>query len=117
MPKGRRHRRPFGQPQEWSIRSGSGTLLVLVEVGLAGLRLGEVRERAPEQSVVAVDAVGEDADQGRVEAERGLAAVEGLVRGAGHRQELDLDDVVSQASAVREAAGVATQDSETARRR
>ncbi len=93
------------------------TRLVLVEVGLAGLRLGEVRERLPEQPVVVVDAVGEDADQGRVEAERGLAAVEHLVGRAGDRQELDLDDVVGQPSAVREAAGVAAQDPEPARRR
>ena len=60
---------PRSTPRDLSDRSGPRTHLVLVEVGLAGQRPGEVRERAPEQPVVGIDAVGEDADQGRIEAE------------------------------------------------
>jgi hypothetical protein len=78
---------------------------------------GEVRERRAERLVVLVDAVGEDADQRRVEAERGVAPVEHLVGSTGDREELDLDDVVGQPTAVREAAGVAAQDAEPARGR
>ena len=59
-----------------------------MEVGLARLRLGEVREARSERLVVGVDAVREDADERRVEAERGVASVEDLVGRAGDREEL-----------------------------
>src|SRR4029453_8236056 len=117
MPKGR-PTRPALRAASTGLRSGRARAhLVLMEVGLAGLRLGEGREGRSERLVVRVDTVGEDADQRRVEADRGVAPVEDPVGRSRDREELDLDDVVGQATAVREAAGVAAQDAETARGR